>query len=278
MAEKRDYYEVLGVEKSASIDEIKKAYRKLAIKYHPDKNPGDKAAEEKFREVTEAYEVLKDPNKRENFNYGESDSSFGFDYDMDDIFSSFFYYGPGFSRNKKIHRGSDLRVKLGITLNDSLYGCLKKRNIKKYIPCPCCGGVGGSTLVMCPECRGLGERYTYDGFGNRRKITCPTCEGLGTIYKYPCHNCKGTGVVPGNEVVEINIPKGADTGVMFEVGGKGNSGYRNGISGNLRIDIDYIQDTVFMREGINLYYNLLLDLPTVILGGKVNVPTPAGDS
>ena len=300
---KRDYYEVLGVDKNASEDDIKKAYRKIAIKYHPDRNPGNKEAEEKFKEAAEAYDVLHDPQKRQQYD------QFGFDgpqgmggfggfsgggFSMDDIFSMFgdvFGGRGGFSgfggfgggqRQAAQHRGSDLRLKVRLTLQEVSTGVTKKFKVKKDVVCQHCQGTGaekGSSSETCATCHGSGvvTRTTQSLFGlMQSQSVCPTCGGEGKVIKNKCKHCGGTGIVKGEEVVEIKIPAGVAKGMVVNVPGKGNAGIHNGISGNIQVLIDEEETDTFVRDGQDVIYNLLLDFPTAALGGNVEIPTIEG--
>ena len=300
MAQKRDYYEVLGVDKTASEDEIKKAYRKIAIKYHPDRNPGDKKAEELFKEAAEAYNVLHDPQKRQQYDQFGFNSPFGgaggfsdfgaTSMNMDDIFSMFgdIFGGHGFSgfgggqRRPQQHRGSDLRLKVRLTLEEINQGVTKKFKVRKDITCSHCQGSGsadGGNIEQCPTCHGSGviTHTTQSIFGMMQtQGVCPTCGGEGTIIKTKCKECGGTGVVKGEEVVEISIPAGVAEGMVVNVPGKGNVGQRNGINGDIQVFIEEIEHDTFIRDGNDLIYNLLLDFPTAALGGEIEVPTIEG--
>lgn len=304
---KRDYYEVLGVGKNATEDEIKKAYRKLAIKYHPDRNPDDAKAEEKFKEAAEAYDVLHDPQKRQAYD------QFGFDgpagaggfggfgggggFSMDDIFSMFGDVfggrGGGFGgfggfgggrRQTTRHRGSDLRLKVRLTLQEVATGVTKKFKVRKDIECSHCHGSGaeaGSGTETCPHCHGSGVeiRRQQSIFGEvQTQTTCHVCNGEGTVIKNKCHECGGTGVVKGEEVVEIKIPAGVAEGMVVNVPGKGNAGQHNGIPGDIQVLIEEEPNDTFVRDGNNVIYNLLLDFPTATLGGSVDIPTIDGKS
>ncbi len=304
---KRDYYEVLGVGKNATEDEIKKAYRKLAIKYHPDRNPDDAKAEEKFKEAAEAYDVLHDPQKRQAYD------QFGFDgpagaggfggfgggggFSMDDIFSMFGDVfggrGGGFGgfggfgggrRQTTRHRGSDLRLKVRLTLQEVATGVTKKFKVRKDIECSHCHGSGaeaGSGTETCPHCHGSGVeiRRQQSIFGEvQTQTTCHVCNGEGSVIKNKCHECGGTGVVKGEEVVEIKIPAGVAEGMVVNVPGKGNAGQHNGIPGDIQVLIEEEPNDTFVRDGNNVIYNLLLDFPTATLGGSVDIPTIDGKS
>ena len=299
MAQKRDYYEVLGVDKGASEDEIKKAYRKIAIKYHPDRNPGDKAAEEKFKEAAEAYDVLHDPQKRQQYDQfgfnGPMGGGFGgfggASMNMDDIFSMFgdIFGGHGFggfgggSHRTQQHRGSDLRLKVRLTLEEINQGVTKKFKVRKDIVCSHCQGTGaeaGSGKEQCPTCHGSGviTHTTQSIFGMMQtQGVCPTCGGEGTVIKNKCHECGGEGVIKGEEVVEIKIPAGVAEGMVVNVPGKGNAGRRNGINGDIQVFIEEERHDTFIRDGNDLIYNLLLDFPTAALGGDIEIPTIEGN-
>ena len=301
---KRDYYEVLGVDKTASEDEIKKAYRKIAIKYHPDRNPGNKEAEEKFKEAAEAYDVLHDPQKRQQydqFGFAGQGGAGGFggfggaSMNMDDIFSMFgdifgghaggfggFGGFGGGQRRPQQHRGSDLRLKVKLTLQEISTRVTKKFKVRKDVVCQHCHGSGsadGGASETCPTCHGSGviSHTTQSIFGMMQtQGVCPTCNGEGKIIKNKCHECSGTGVVKGEEVVEINIPAGVIEGMVVNVPGKGNAGRRNGIPGDIQVFIEEEPNDTFVRDGNDLIYNLLLDFPTAALGGDVEIPTIEG--
>lgn len=296
---KRDYYEVLGVDKSASEDEIKKAYRKIAIKYHPDRNPDDPKAEEKFKEAAEAYSVLNDAQKRQQYDqFGFEGPGGGFGgfgdgagFSMDDIFSMFgdvFGGGAGFggfgggSRQASRYRGADLRLKVKLSLQEVATGVTKKFKVRKDVVCNHCHGTGaegGSSSETCPNCHGSGVeiRTQQSIFGMMQtQTTCHVCGGEGKVIKNKCSHCHGDGVVKGEEVVEINIPAGVAEGMVVNVPGKGNAGKRNGITGNIQVYIEEEDNDTFIRDGQNVIYNLLLDFPTAVLGGQVDIPTIDG--
>ncbi len=302
MAEKRDYYEVLGLDKNASEDDIKKAYRKLAIKYHPDRNPGDAKAEEKFKEAAEAYDVLHDPQKRQQYDQfgfngpqGDFGGGFGEGMNMDDIFSMFgdifgghssFGGFGGFGGNggsqQRVYRGSDLRLKVKLSLQDIASGVTKKFKVKKDVPCSHCGGTGAegnSKPETCPTCHGAGvvNRTVRSMFGMMTtQSECPTCHGEGTVIKNKCKECGGTGVVKGDEIVEIEIPAGVEEGMVVNINGKGNAGPHNGINGNIQVMVEEEKHDLFIRDKQDLIYNLLLDFPTAALGGEAQIPTING--
>ena len=306
--EKRDYYEVLGVEKNASADEIKKAYRKKAIQYHPDRNPGDKEAEEKFKEAAEAYDVLSNPEKRARYDqFGHAGMSgaagnggpfggFGGGMSMDDIFSMFGdifgghggfggfsgFGGGGGNTQQRYHRGSDLRVKVKLTLKEISTGVEKKFKLKKYVPCPHChgsGAEGNSGVETCPTCKGTGSviRNQQTILGTMQtRTTCPTCGGEGHIIKNKCKECDGEGIVYGEEIVTVKIPKGVAEGMQLSMSGKGNAGKHNGVPGDLLILVEEEPDKELIRDENDLIYNLLLNFPTAALGGTVEIPTIDG--
>jgi molecular chaperone DnaJ len=302
---KRDYYEVLGVSKNATEDEIKKAYRKLAIKYHPDRNPGDKEAEEKFKEAAEAYDVLHDPEKRQRydqFGFEDLEGGSGFGgfggsggFSMDDIFSAFGDifgghsgfggFGSGFGGGARQHaqyRGADLRLRVKLTLEEIATGTTKKFKVHKDVACPHCHGTGsedGTGSTTCPTCHGQGVvvKTVRTMLGLMQTQTeCPTCHGEGTVIKNKCKQCGGTGVVKGEDVVEINIPAGVAEGMVVNVSGKGNAAPHNGVNGDIQVYIQELPHEKFVRDGQDLIYNLLLDFPTAALGGDVEVPTIDG--
>lgn len=313
MAGKRDFYEVLGVERSASADDIKKAYRKLAIKYHPDRNPGNKEAEEKFKEAAEAYDVLHDPDKRARYDqFGEAglggagggDPFGGFSggqgMSMDDIFSMFGDifggHGGGFSgfgdfggfgggggSQTRRYRGSDLRVHVKLTLKEIATGVEKSFRIKKYVPCEHCNGTGAEGgsggMSTCPTCHGRGSviqnQRTILGTMQTQTV-CPTCGGEGRIIKNKCHYCSGEGVVYGEEVINVKIPAGVAEGMQLSMSGKGNAAKHNGVPGDLLISVSEEPDPNLTRDGDDLVYNLLLPFPTAVLGGAVEIPTIDG--
>ena len=302
MAEKRDYYEVLGVQKGASEDEIKKAYKKMAIKYHPDRNPGDKEAEEKFKEAAEAYDVLRDPDKRaryDQFGHAGMGGAGGFGggqgFDMNDIFSmfgdifgghmggfgGFGGFGGGGNRGAQRHHGSDLRLKVKLTLEEVAKGTTKKFKVKKDITCTHCNGSGSQDgkTESCGTCHGTGyvTRQVNTMFGRmQQQSTCSTCAGQGTVIKNKCSHCSGTGVTSGEEVVEVQIPAGVQDGMVLTIQGKGNAGRNNGYAGDIQVYVEVEPHHELSRRDNDLVYNLLLDLPTAVLGGPVEIPTIDG--
>lgn len=302
MAEKRDYYEVLGIEKNASADEIKKAYRKKAIQYHPDKNPGDKAAEEKFKEAAEAYEVLSDPQKRQRYDQfghagmGGAGGFSGGGMSMEDIFSHFgdifggagfdlgdLFGGGGRGRGPRMRRGSDMRVKVRLTLEEIATGCEKKIKVRKQVQCKNCNGTGSEDgrTETCPTCKGTGRtvRQQRGIFGMMQvQAECETCHGEGSIIKNKCSRCNGEGGVRDEEIITINIPAGVAAGMQLTMQGKGNAAPRGGVAGDLLVLIEEEQHKNFIRQDSDLIYNLLLDMPTAILGGQIQIPTLSGEA
>ncbi|MFI3266543.1 MAG: molecular chaperone DnaJ [Rikenellaceae bacterium] len=293
---KRDYYEVLGVTRSASADEIKKAYRKAAIKYHPDKNPGDKEAEDKFKEAAEAYDVLSNGDKKARYDQfghdgmrGAAGGGGGFGgggFSMDDIFSNFGdIFGGGFGgfggggSARRVNRGSDLRIKVKLNLKEVVNGTTKKLKINKFVTCDLCGGSGAKdshSFETCSTCNGSGYvTQMVNTFFGRTQTTqaCPTCGGDGKIIKTPCTKCKGEGAIRGEEVVEIRIPAGVGEGMQLSVSGKGNAARRGGENGDLLVLIEEQKDQELVRDGNDLIYNLNISIPTAVLGDSVEVPT-----
>ena len=304
--EKRDYYEVLGVAKTATPEELKKAYRKLAIKYHPDKNPGNKEAEEKFKEAAEAYDVLSDPEKRQKYDqFGHNMGPQGFPgggggfsaggFTMEDIFSQFgdifgghggfdmggFGSAAGGRPRKRQRRGDDLRITLKLTLEDIAKGVSKTLKLKAFAKCDHCNGTGakdGTAFVTCPTCHGSGTvMRTQTIFGmSQSAAVCPECNGDGKIIKENCTYCNGTGVQHKEQVVSFNIPAGVADGMTLTVKGKGNAPMHGGVNGDLLVVIEEIKHPELIRDGNDVVYNLMLDFPTAALGGSVEVPTIGG--
>jgi len=298
MAAKRDYYEVLEVSKTASYEEIKKAYRKKAIQYHPDKNPGDKAAEEKFKEAAEAYEILGNEDKRRRYDQfghaGVSGSAGGYGggMTMDDIFSQFgdifgghFGFG-GFSSGRgtqqRVNRGADLRVKVKLTLKEIATGVEKKIKVKKYVTCTHCNGTGAEdakSYSTCSACRGSGyvTRTMNTILGQMQTTSvCNSCGGEGKIITKKCPHCNGEGIVRDDDVINLNIPAGVAEGMQLSMGGKGNAARRGGINGDLLVVIEEEPHPELIRDQNDIIYNLLLSFPTAALGGTVEIPTLEG--
>lgn len=302
MAGKRDYYEILEVSKNATAEEIKKAYRKKAIQFHPDKNPGDKSSEEKFKEAAEAYEVLSDENKRARYDqFGHAgvgsaaSGGFGGGMSMDDIFSQFGdifgghfggfggFGGFGSSqRGRRVNRGSDLRVKVKLTLKEILNGVEKKIKVKKYVSCSHCDGNGsenGNSVSNCTTCNGSGvvTRVANTILGQMQtSSTCPTCNGDGKTITKKCSHCNGEGILREEEVITIKIPAGVGEGMQLSMSGKGNAARRGGVNGDLLIVIEEEEDPNLIRDDNDVIFNLFLSFPTAALGGTVEVPTIDG--
>jgi molecular chaperone DnaJ len=293
---KRDYYEVLEVSRTATDAEIKKAYRKLALKYHPDKNPGDHQAEDKFKEAAEAYEVLSNPTKRERYNHyghsGVNDHGGGFGMSMEDIFtnfgdifgSAFGGFGGGFGggQRRRVNRGTNLRVKVKLSLEEIAAGVEKKIKVNKYVQCESCSGSGaqhGSSYSTCQTCRGTGQvtRVTNTFLGQMQTTsTCPSCGGEGRTITQKCTSCGGDGIVRGEEVISINIPAGVADGMQLSVSGKGNAGARGGINGDLIILIEEKEHEDLVRDGNNLIYEKYISFPEAVLGCQIEIPTLEG--
>ena len=299
--EKRDYYEVLGVSKSADATEIKKAYRKLALKYHPDKNPGDKEAEEKFKEAAEAYDVLSNEEKRRRYDQfghagvgGAGQGGFGGGMSMDDIFSQFgdiFGSFGGFSgfggfgggrSARRVNRGTNLRVKVKMHLQEIATGVEKKIKVKKYVACQHCNGTGakdGKSYSTCSTCKGSGQviRVQNTILGAMQTTsTCPTCEGEGKIINEKCTFCNGEGVLMSEEVISINIPAGVGEGMQLSLSGKGNAARRGGVNGDLIVLIEEEEHPELVRDGNDLLYNVFIGYPEAVLGETVEIPTIEG--
>src|SRR6186713_2516228 len=300
---KRDYYEILGVNKTASADEIKKAYRKVAMQFHPDRNPGDKSAEDKFKEAAEAYEVLSDADKKAQYDrYGHagvSSNGRGFSgggMNMEDIFSqfgdvfgedlfgSFFGGGGGRGRTSRARgiRGSNLRVKIKLTYEEIARGVTKNIKVKKYVGCPTCSGSGAKdkgSVQNCSTCGGSGQvrKVTSTFLGQMQTVTtCPACNGEGSTITAKCHDCKGEGRVYGEETVSIDIPAGVQEGMQLNVSGRGNAGERGGMQGDLVILIEEEPHKELQREGLNVAYELHISFPEAVFGIQVEVPTIDG--
>jgi len=301
---KRDYYEILGVAKNSSADEIKKAYRKVAMQYHPDRNPGDKEAEEKFKEAAEAYEVLSDADKKAKYDrYGHAafaPGSGGFsgstNVNMEDIFSQFgdifggdifgdFFggrrSGGGGSRARGT-RGSNLRIKLKLNYEEMSKGVTKNIKVKKYVPCNTCNGSGAkdkNAIQTCSTCGGSGQvrKVTSTFLGQMQTVsTCPTCNGEGSIVTNKCTVCKGEGRVYGEETVNINIPAGVQEGMQLSMSGKGNAGERGGMAGDLIILIEEEAHKDLQRDGLNVAFELHISFPDAVFGTQLEVPTIDG--
>ena len=298
---KRDYYEVLGVDKTANDDEIKRAYKKMAIKYHPDRNPGDKDAEEKFKEAAEAYDVLRDAEKRRRYDQfgpegvnGMGGFGGGQSMNMDDIFSMFGdIFGGGFGggfggfggqrqgHRKPVFKGRDQRLRVELDLNEIVNGTTKKFKLKNDITCSHCNGTGSEDgkTETCQTCHGSGYvvRTQQSIFGMMQsQSVCPECHGEGNVIKNKCHVCHGEGITKGETIVEVNFPPGLSEGMILTLEGKGGAGKHNGVNGDLQIVIKEKKHEELLRDGNDLVYNLLLSVPMATLGCTVEVPTVDG--
>ncbi len=300
---KRDYYEVLGVPKNVAEAELKKAYRQMAIKYHPDKNPGNKEAEEKFKEAAEAYEVLSDANKRARYDQfghqgmgGAAGGGYGGHMNMDDIFSQFgdifgghnpfeSFFGGGGQRSggrRTVNRGSNLRVKVRMTLQEIAHGAEKKIKVNKAVPCNTCHGSGAqgtNAFSTCGTCKGSGHirRVTNTILGQMATTTtCHACNGEGQVIANKCKTCSGSGIQQAEELIAINIPAGVAEGMQLNVSGKGNAAERGGVPGDLYVVIEEITDPQLQRDGDNLLFDLYISFIDASIGTTVEVPTVDG--
>ncbi len=298
---KRDYYDVLGVQKGASVDEIKKAYRKVAMKYHPDRNQGDPTAEEKFKEAAEAYEVLSDSGKRAQYDrFGHAGmggaaggGGFGGGMRMEDIFSNFgdifgedgfgsFFGGGRSGGSRRGSRGSNLRVKLRMSYSEIAHGATKKIKVKKHVHCGTCKGLGAkdtNSVQTCSTCGGSGQvrRVSNTFLGQMQTVsTCPACNGEGVTITAKCHTCKGEGRVFGEETITIDVPAGVQEGMQLSMSGKGNVGERGGGAGDLLILIEEEKHPELTRDGNDVQYSLPLSFYDVVFGTQVEVPTIDG--
>ena len=297
---KRDYYDVLGIARGASDNEIKKAYRKKAKELHPDRNSGDPDAETRFKEANEAYEVLKDAEKRaayDRFGHaafeggmgggprpgaggqpGQGDFASAFSDVFDDLFGDFMGGGARGGARQRAARGSDLRYNLRITLEDAFAGLQKTINIPTAVACSVCNGTGaegGSEPVTCPTCSGMGKVRAQQGFFTVER-TCPTCSGLGQIIKNPCAACGGQGRTEKDRALSVNIPAGVETGTRIRLAGEGEAGMRGGPTGDLYIFIEVAEHALFDRDGTNLHCRVPVSMTTAALGGDIEVPTIEG--
>lgn len=297
MASKRDYYEVLEITKTATVEEIKKAYKKKAIQYHPDKNPGDPTAEDKFKEAAEAYEVLSDDQKRAKYDRYGHDAPGGFGghsaggFSMDDIFSQFGdIFGGGFGGfggfggggGRRVNRGSDLRVKVKLSLKEIATGVEKKIKVKKYVSCQHCSGTGaenGTAYTTCSTCNGSGtQTRVVDTMLGRMQTqtTCSACNGEGKTITKKCPHCSGEGIIRDEEVITLNIPAGVAEGMQLSMSGKGNAPRHGGVNGDLLILVEEEPHPELFRDDNDVVYNLLLSVTTAAIGGSVEVPTIDG--
>ena len=302
MAEKRDYYEVLGVQKQATSDEIKKAYRVLAKKYHPDMNPGNQEAEVKFKEVNEAYEVLSDADKRQKYDqyghaafdpsmggggsgFGGFGGGFGADFDFGDIFSSFFGGGGGGSSRSRANArvdGEDVATRITITFAEAVFGCKKEISFQRIEECSDCSGSGsekGSKPENCQTCRGTGrvtvQQQTMLGYMQTQRA-CQNCRGTGKIIKNPCKNCNGKGFIKINKKLEVTIPAGIDTMQRIILRGQGSAGRNGGVAGDLIIEVIVKEDKVFTRRGNDVYCDIPISFAEAALGAEIDVPILGG--
>lgn len=292
MADKRDYYEVLGLSKGAGDDDIKKAYRKLAKQYHPDMNPGDKTAEEKFKEVNEAYAVLSDPDKKAKYDqYGHAafDPSMGGtgfgDFDFGDIFSSIFgggFGGGSSSRRNGPQRGEDLQYRVNLTFEEAAFGCKKDVSYPRVEKCSDCGGSGaakGSSVETCSACHGTGQIRVSQRtpFGMMQSTrSCDSCRGTGKIIKNPCRNCSGKGYIRITKKITVTIPAGIDNGEYLRVSGQGNEGRNGGPAGDLLVAVTVRDHQIFERDGTNIYCEVPITFVEAALGAEIEVPTLTG--
>ncbi len=300
MTTKRDFYEILEVNKTASAEELKKAYRKQAIRFHPDKNPGDKESEEKFKEAAEAYEILSDPDKRQRYDQfghaglgnGGGFGGYGGGMNMEDIFRHFgdifgggfddgfssFFGGGGRRGGRTVNRGSNLRVRVKLSLDEIAHGVEKKIKVNKYISCTICRGTGaksGSAYQTCSTCKGSGHvtRVTSTFIGQMQTTsTCPHCGGEGKVITDKCPECTGNGIIKGEEVISIKIPAGVGEGMQLSMSGKGNAAARGGVAGDLLIQIEEIKHPELVRDGNNLLYNHYISVPEAALGSQAEIP------
>ncbi len=304
--EKRDYYEVLGVNKNATADEIKTSYRKKAMQFHPDRNPGNKEAEEKFKEAAEAYDVLSNAEKKARYDKfghagmnGSSSAYSNVDFDLNTIFERFGdLFGGGFGGfsgfggggfgsgnakdRRRVRQGTNLRITVKLTLEEIAKGCEKKIKIQKFVPCSSCNGLGTQdkkSVTTCSSCHGSGqvvhtERSMFGLF--QQTTVCENCHGSGEIIKNPCPHCHGNGITKGEEVVVVNIPAGVADGMQLTMRGKGNAAPNGGINGDLFVAIEEIEHAVFERDGNNIYLNYFISFPQAALGTSVEIPTLEG--
>ncbi|HEY8517361.1 MAG TPA: molecular chaperone DnaJ [Candidatus Binatia bacterium] len=286
MSAKRDFYEVLGVDRSADEETIKKAFRKLALKYHPDRNPGDKLAEAKFREASEAYQVLSDPAQRARYDrYGHAafeGGAAGFDFSTSgfedlfgDLFNEFFGAGAGRARSRR-RRGEDLSYTLRVSFEEAAFGCNREIQVPRLVPCDDCtgtGGRGGAQPVKCPTCRGAGQVRFQQGFFSIAK-TCGQCSGRGTVIKDPCPRCNGAGRVRKEHTLQVKVPAGVDTGTRLKLRGEGEAG--SGGAGDLYVIIEVAEHEFFRRDGNDVLCDVRISFPQAALGAEIEVPTLDG--
>jgi len=289
-AMKRCYYDVLGCQKGAQLSEIKAAYRKLAMELHPDRNPGDKTAEHKFKEINEAYDVLKDDQKRaaydrfghaafeQGMGNGRGANPFDFAGSFADVFDDLFGEFMGHGRGRRQNRGGDLRYNLKVSLEEAFHGTHAEIKVPTAVVCEACSGSGaepGTRAETCPTCAGHGKVRASQGFFTIER-TCPHCQGRGRVVKSPCRACSGTGHVQKEKTLAIDIPAGVEEGTRIRLSGEGQAGFNGGPSGDLYVFISVGQHPIFQREGHDLYCNVPVSFVTAALGGSVEVPTPDG--
>lgn len=289
MAAKRDYYDILGVERSASVEEIKKAYRKVALKHHPDRNPGDKAAEEAFKEASAAYQVLGDPERRAQYDrFGhaafEQGGGFGgFDFSaagFEDIFGEVFgdFFGGARRGRSRARRGDDLRYDLEITFEEAVFGAEKTLRIPRLASCADCAGTGskdGAPRDTCSACRGSGQIRFQQGLFSIAK-SCAQCQGQGTVLRNPCRACDGSGAVRSQQSLSVKIPAGVDTGSRLKLRGEGEAGYNKGPAGDLYVIVHVREHPLFSRDGTNIVCDVPIGFTQAALGAEIDVPTPHG--
>ena len=285
MVQKRDYYEVLGVPRGANSDECKRAYRKLAMKYHPDRNPDSSAAEERFKEASEAYGVLSDPEKRSLYDqYGHEGLSAngGINVnDFPDIFGDLFgdLFGTRSRGRAGARSGDDLQYQLEIDFEDAVFGCSKEIQVPRTESCERCDGSGcepGSRRVRCGTCQGRGQVYTQQGFFTMSR-TCSRCSGTGQMIQQPCHSCRGNGLQQVQRTRKVDIPPGVDTGIRMRLSGEGNAGINGGPRGDLYVLLSVREHSVFRREDADLHCDVQINVAQAALGSRVSVPTLEGD-